>query len=194
MRSSRKTDTIFKRKTAELYYHILHLLGVDIVYNHADYRLLSSRVLDALSEFKEVNIFLRGIIPLIGFKSTTVEYVRLNRQAGSTHYPLRKMVSLAFDGISSLSSQPIHMIATAGAFLSIVGFIGIIWAIFSAVLNRTFPGWASIICFIGFFGGLQLLSLGIIGEYVGKIYLEVKQRPRYIIAEKTTNFAGNDHA
>lgn len=185
VRSKRETDTAFKRMTAEGYYKVLNMLGADIIFNHADYRLLSSRALDGLAEFNEVNLFLRGLVPLVGYKSTTVTYERSERMAGTSHYPLTKMLALAFDGITSLSIKPIHVIASLGAVFSLVGFVGIIWAVVSVFTGYTLPGWASMVCFICLFGGLQLLALGIIGEYIGKIYLEVKSRPRFIVAERT---------
>jgi hypothetical protein len=155
------------------------------VFNHADYRLISSRVLQEFVNFKEVNIFLRGMIPLVGFKSTSVYYERHERIAGERHYPLRKMFALAFDGITSLSIKPIRMVTCTGALVSFLGLIAIFWAIISQILGRTVTGWASMVCIIAFMGGIQLLSLGVIGEYIGKIYLETKQRPRYIISERT---------
>ena len=185
VRSKRETDTAFKRMTAEGYYKVLNALGAEIVFNHADYRLLSARALDGLAEFNEVNLFLRGLVPLVGYTSTTVRYERSERVAGTSHYPLTKMLSLAFDGITSLSIKPIHLIASLGAVFSVAGFISIIWAIVSEFVGYTIPGWASMMCFICLFCGLQLLALGIIGEYIGKIYLEVKSRPRFIIAERT---------
>ena len=160
-------------------------MGVEVVYNHADYRLTSSRVLQHFSDFHEVNLFLRGMFPLVGFKSTSVYYSRHERMAGKSHYPLRKMLALAFDGITSLSVKPITMIAQLGAIVSILGLIGIVWAIVLAVLGNTVSGWASIVCIVCFLGGIQLLSLGIIGEYIGKTYLESKNRPRYIISDRT---------
>ena len=185
VRSSRKSDTWFKRTTAQGYYKFLNSMGVEVVYNHADYRLVSSRVLQHFADFKEVNIFLRGMFPLVGFKSTSVYYERYERMAGKSHYPLKKMLSLAFDGITSLSTKPISIIAGLGAFVSLIGFIGIIWVIVMACIGSTVAGWASIVCIVCFLGGIQLRSLGIIGEYVGKTYMESKHRPRYIISERT---------
>lgn len=185
VRSKRETDTWFKRFTAETYYRILKRLGADIVYNHADYRLVSSRVLNHFSDFHEVNVFLRGLFPLIGFKSTCVYYDRKERIAGESHYPLKKMLSLAFDGITSLSVKPIHFITLIGVLTAIMGLVGIIWAVVQELTGKTVAGWASIICIVCFLGGIQLLSLGVIGEYVGKTYLETKKRPLYIIQEKT---------
>lgn len=185
VRSSRKTDTWFKRTTAQGFYRFLNHMGAEVVYNHADYRLVSARVLAHFADFKEVNIFLRGMFPLVGFKSTSVYYERHERMAGRSHYPLRKMLALSFDGITSLSIKPISIICGIGVGVSIIGFIGVIWAIVMAVIGNTVAGWASIVCIICFLGGIQLLSMGIIGEYVGKTYLESKHRPRYIISEKT---------
>nr|WP_206603792.1 glycosyltransferase family 2 protein [Bifidobacterium callitrichidarum] len=185
VRSSRATDTFFKRFTAESFYKLLNILGAEIVYNHADYRLTSRRVLDALSSFPEVHLFLRGLFPLVGFPSTTIEYERHARFAGESHYPLKKMLSLAFNGITSLSIKPIRIIMNFGGIVSLVSFIGVIWALVSAIIGNTVSGWASMICIVCFIGGVQLLSLGIIGEYIGKIYLETKHRPRYIISDTT---------
>lgn len=185
VRSSRETDTWFKRTTAQGFYKFLNHMGAEVVYNHADYRLVSSRVLQHFADFKEVNIFLRGMFPLVGFKSTSVYYERHERLAGKSHYPLRKMLALAFDGITSLSIKPISIICGIGAVVSLIGFIGIIWAIVMAVTGHTVAGWASLVCIVCFLGGIQLLSLGIIGEYVGKTYMESKHRPRYIISDRT---------
>ena len=185
VRSSRETDTWFKRTTAQGFYKFLNGMGGEVVYNHADYRLVSAKVLQHFAEFNEVNIFLRGMFPLVGFKSTSVYYERHERMAGESHYPLRKMLSLAFDGITSLSTKPISIIAELGALVSVVGFIGIIWAVVMTCIGGTAAGWASIVCIVCFIGGIQLLSLGIIGEYVGKTYMESKHRPRYIISERT---------
>ena len=185
VRSKRVTDTAFKRMTAEGFYKMLNLMGVEVVFNHADYRLISSRVLEEFESFQEVNLFLRGMIPLVGFKSTTVYYERGERMAGDSHYPLTKMIHLAFDGITSLSIKPISMIIGVGCFVSFLGFIGIIWAVVMNILGSTVAGWASTICIICFLGGIQLFSIGIIGEYIGKIYMETKRRPRYIISERT---------
>lgn len=185
VRSDRESDTFFKRFTAELFYHIMKFMGAEIVFNHADYRLVSSRVLNEFANFKEVNIFLRGMFPLVGFKSTCVYYKRLERKKGKSHYPLKKMLSLAFDGITSLSVKPIRIITGLGAFFAVISFIGVIWALATSFTGNSVAGWASIICIICFMGGVQLLCLGIIGEYIGKIYLETKARPRYIISERT---------
>ena len=185
VRSKRDTDTFFKRFTAEGFYKLLNWMGVEVVFNHADYRLMSSRVLQEFANFKEVNIFLRGMVPLVGFKSTSVYYERHERIAGESHYPLKKMLALAFDGITSLSIKPIRMITTAGIFIAFLSFIGVIWAVVGEFKGNTVSGWASTVCIVCFMGGIQLLCLGVIGEYIGKIYLETKQRPRYIISERT---------
>ena len=185
VRSKRDTDTFFKRFTAESFYKLLNSMGAEVVYNHADYRLISSRALQELAKFKEVNIFLRGMVPLVGFKSTSVYYERSERAAGKSHYPLSKMLALAFDGITSLSIKPIKMIIGMGVIVAFISFIGIIWAVVEAILGKTVMGWASTTCIICFLSGVQLISVGVIGEYIGKIYMEVKQRPRYIISERT---------
>ena len=185
VRSKRDTDTFFKRFTAESFYKLLNSMGAEVVYNHADYRLISSRALQELAKFKEVNIFLRGMVPLVGFKSTSVYYERSERAAGKSHYPLKKMLSLAFDGITSLSIKPIKLIIGIGIVVAFISFIGIIWAVVEAFLGKTVWGWASTTCIICFLSGVQLVSIGVIGEYIGKIYMEVKHRPRYIISERT---------
>ena len=185
VRSSRKSDSFFKRITARSFYRLMNVLGAEVVYDHADYRLVSSRVLQEFADFHEVNLFLRGMIPLVGFPSASVSYERQERMAGSSHYPLRKMLQLAFDGITSLSVKPINMIAGLGGIISLIGFLGVLWAIIQAVRGATVAGWASIICIVCFLGGIQLLSIGVIGEYIGKISLESKHRPRYIISERT---------
>lgn len=187
VRNNRDTDSFFKKNTAEIYYKVLNILGGGIVYNHADYRLLSKKVLKELSNFTEVNIFLRGMIPLIGFKSTQVYYKRFERKAGESHYPLKKMLALAFEGITSLTIKPIRIISILGFLVAMFSFIGIIWGIKNYFLGKTVPGWASMTVILCFLGGIQLISLGIIGEYVGKTYLETKKRPRYIIQERTKN-------
>ena len=185
VRSSRETDTFFKRFTAQGFYKFLSLMGAEVVYNHADYRLISARALDALSEFHEVNLFLRGMVPLVGFKSTSVEYSRSERIAGESKYPLKKMIALAVDGITSLSVKPLRMIMSFGLTVALISFIGVIWAIVAAICGDTVAGWASTTCIVCFVGGVQLICMGIIGEYVGKIYMETKARPRYIISAKT---------
>ena len=185
VRSSRETDTFFKRFTAQSFYKFLSGMGAEVVYNHADYRLISSRVLREFANFKEVNLFLRGLIPLVGFKSTTVAYARAERLAGESHYPLRKMIALAVDGITSLSVKPLRLITGFGVFVALVSFIGCLWALITALCGKAVAGWASMTCIICFVSGVQLICLGIIGEYIGKIYMETKARPRYIISERT---------
>lgn len=187
VRSSRQTDTFFKRFTAQGFYKLLNAMGAEVVYNHADYRLVSSRVLKEFENFKEVNLFLRGMFPLVGFKSTSVYYERHERIAGESHYPLRKMLALAFDGITSLSIKPIRMITGLGIAIAMLSFVGVIWSIVMAILGKTVAGWASMVCIVSFIGGIQLICVGVIGEYIGKIYMEVKHRPRYIISERTDN-------
>ena len=187
VRSSRRTDTFFKRFTAQSFYKFLAAMGAEVVYNHADYRLISSRVLQEFANFGEVNLFLRGLIPLVGFQSTTVSYSRAERMAGESHYPLKKMIGLAVDGVTSLSVKPLQLITGFGIFVALVSFIGCLWALITALCGKTVAGWASMTCIVCFVGGVQLISLGIIGEYIGKIYLETKHRPRYIISERTDN-------
>lgn len=186
VRSSRKTDTFFKRFTAEAFYKFINNMGAEVVFNHADYRLISARVLKELEKFQEVNLFLRGMIPLVGFKSTSVYYERHVRIAGESHYPFRKMISLALNGITSLSVKPLQMITGLGAIVSVLSFIATAWAVISQLMGHTVSGWASMVCIVCFIGGIQLICLGVIGEYIGKIYMEVKNRPRYIISERTT--------
>lgn len=185
VRSKRETDTVFKRFTAESFYKLLNWMGAEVVYNHADYRLVSSRVLREFQNFREVNLFLRGMFPLVGFKSTSVTYERHERIAGESKYPLRKMLALAFDGITSLSIRPIRIITGFGCLVAFLSFVGVVWAILSAALGRTVAGWTSMTCIICFVSGIQLISLGVLGEYIGKIYMETKARPRYIISERT---------
>ena len=185
VRSKRETDTFFKRFTAESFYKLMKWMGADTVYNHADYRLVSSRALKEFSNFKEVNIFLRGMFPLVGFKSTCVYYERHERIAGESHYPLKKMLALAFDGITSLSIRPIRIITGLGVFISLVAFALIVYALVSYFTGNVVSGWASSLIVTCFLGGIQLISLGVIGEYVGKIYMETKARPRFIISERT---------
>lgn len=186
VRSKRDTDTFFKRFTAEGFYWLMNKMGAEVVFNHADYRLVSSRVLNEFSNYKEVNIFLRGMFPLVGFKSTSVYYERHERIAGESHYPLNKMLALTFDGITSLSIKPIRMITCLGSCIAILSFCGVVWSIIMALLGKTVAGWASMVCIVAFIGGIQLVCLGVLGEYIGKIYLEVKHRPRYIISERTS--------
>ena len=185
VRSERKSDSFFKRTTAQGFYKFLAAMGAEVVYNHADYRLISSRVLRELAGFKEVNLYLRGMVPLVGFKSTSIEYARAERLAGDSKYPLRKMLSLAADGITSLSVKPLRLIMSFGIVVAFLSFVGVIWALIAALSGRTVAGWASMTCIICFVSGVQLICLGIIGEYIGKIYMETKQRPRYIISERT---------
>ena len=185
VRSSRETDTFFKRFTAESFYKLLNAMGAEVVFNHADYRLISSRVLREFANYKEVNLFLRGMIPLVGFSSTSVYYERHERLAGESHYPLSKMLALAFNGITSLSVKPIRMITGFGVLVAAVSFIGVLWAVLEALLGNAVSGWASMTSIICFVSGVQLICIGVIGEYIGKIYMEVKARPRYIISERT---------
>ena len=187
VRSDRSSDSFFKRFTAEAFYRFIAWMGVESVYNHADYRLTSRKVLDAFADFKEVNLYLRGMFPLVGFKSTSVYYERHERIAGESHYPFRKMLGLAIDGITSLSIKPIRLISGLGFGISIISFMLMVWSVISHLMGSTITGWASTLSIICFLGGIQLLSLGIIGEYVGKIYMETKARPRYIISERTEN-------
>lgn len=185
VRSRRDTDTFFKRFTAEGFYKVLNWMGAEVVFNHADYRLVSSRVLHEFANYKEVNLFLRGMFPLVGFKSTSVYYERHERIAGESHYPLTKMLALAFDGITSLSVKPLHMITGLGCGIALLSFIGVIWSVIVALTGHAVTGWASMTSMICFIGGVQLICLGVLGEYIGKIYMEVKHRPRYIISERT---------
>lgn len=185
VRKKRDIDTVFKRTTAQGFYKFLNLMGVEVIYNHADYRLISSKVLNALADFKEVNLYLRGLIPLIGFKSTNIYYERKERIAGESHYSLSKMLGLAIDGLTSLSVKPLRVISTLGIIMSLISFIGVIWAVVSRFLGVTVTGWASMVAILCFVGSIQLVCIGVIGEYIGKIYMEVKNRPRYIISEKT---------
>lgn len=185
VRNDRETDSFFKRTTAQGFYRFLSAMGAEIVYNHADYRLISARALHELAKFKEVNLFLRGMVPLVGFKSTSVEYKRAERIAGKSKYPLRKMLALAGDGITSLSIKPLRLIMSFGVIVALLSFVGVIWVIVAALAGRAVAGWASMTCIICFVSGVQLICMGIIGEYIGKIYMETKQRPRYIISERT---------
>lgn len=185
VRESRETDTFFKRTTAQGFYKFLSMMGAEVVYNHADYRLISARVLKEFAKFEEVNLFLRGLVPLVGFKSSCVYYKRAERLAGESHYPLRKMIALAVDGITSLSVKPLHLITGFGVFVAILSFVGVLWALIAALSGHTVAGWASTTCIVCFVSGVQLICLGILGEYIGKIYMEVKHRPRYIISERT---------
>ena len=192
VRSSRETDTAFKRFTAQSFYRLLNWMGADTVYNHADYRLVSARVLREFANFKEVNIFLRGMFPLVGFKSTSVYYDRNERMAGKSHYPLKKMLALAFDGITSLSVKPIRIITTLGVVISVISFLLILYALIAWIVGKAVAGWASTLIAVSLLGGIQLISLGVIGEYVGKIFLETKRRPRYIVGERTSGMKKAD--
>ncbi len=183
VRSSRKKDTFFKRTTAQGFYKVMRVMGVETVYNHADYRLMSNRALEGLSKFREVNLFLRGIVPLVGFRSTTVSYERGERFAGESKYPLKKMISFAFEGITSLSIKPIRMIATLGAFIFCVSIGMLIYSVIRRIGGYTVDGWASLAVSIWALGGIQLLAIGVIGEYIGKIYLETKGRPTFLVQE-----------
>ena len=183
VRSSRKTDTFFKRFTAEGFYRLMNAMGAESVFNHADYRLMSKRALEGLAQFKEVNLFLRGIIPMIGYRTDTVEYERGERFAGESKYPLKKMLSFALEGITSLSVKPLRLITGLGFLIFVVSIIMIIYNIVRWAAGATVPGWASLSCSVWLMGGLILLSLGVVGEYVGKIYMESKERPRFIIRE-----------
>jgi glycosyltransferase involved in cell wall biosynthesis len=185
VRSRRETDRFFKRVSAEGFYKLMQGMGADIVFNHADYRLLSRRVLESLSDFTEVNLFLRGLIPLVGFRSNSVYYERHERVAGQSHYPLKKMLAFALDGITSFSSKPLRMITWLGFTFAFVSFLAIIVTIAQHFFGFTVAGWSSMICAVFFMGGVQLLSLGVIGEYIGKIYNETKARPRFIISDNT---------
>ena len=185
VRDNRDTDTLFKKYTAQGFYTLLKKMGVDVVYNHADYRLMSKSALDGLSQFKEVNLFLRGLIPLVGFKNTSVYYKRNERLAGESHYPLKKMLALAIDGITSLSTTPLRIITFLGLLISFLSFCFIIWVCIGYFSGSTMSGWASLVSVICLLCGFQLISIGIIGEYIGKIYMEVKARPRYIISNRT---------
>lgn len=188
VRSSRKTDSFFKRATAQGFYRFMGLLGVDVVYNHADYRLMSRRALDALSEYKEVNLFLRGIVPLIGYRSDYVTYERHERFAGESKYPLKKMLSFALDGITSFSVKPLKIISNLGILVSVLSIAGLLYALISYFCGSTVEGWTAIVCSIWLLGGIQLLCIGVVGGYVGKIYSEVKARPRFRVEEKKGDF------
>lgn len=185
VRSNRKTDSFLKRNTARLFYRLMSFMGVETVYDHADYRLVSSKVLKSFSDFREVNIYLRGMFPLVGYKSSCVYYERKERLAGKSKYSPAKMLTLALDGITSLSVKPIRFITLFGSLVAILSIIGIIWSVIVQITGNSVAGWASLTCILCFLGGVQMISLGIIGEYVGKIYLETKGRPKYIITEKT---------
>ncbi len=183
VRNHRDTDTWFKRTTAEGYYKLLKLLGVDVVFNHADYRLMSRRALEGLSEYKEVNLFLRGMVPLIGYRSDYVYYDRHERFAGESKYPLKKMIALAIDGVTSFSVKPLKLISNLGILISVLSVFGLLYALISHFMGVTVAGWTAIVCSIWLLGGLQMLCLGVVGTYIGKIYSEVKARPRYRVEE-----------
>ncbi len=184
VRQNRDTDSFMKRFTAQTYYKTLNVLGADVIYNHADYRLVSSRALQEFANFKEVNLFLRGLFPMVGFKSTCVYYDRHERMAGKGHYSISKLFTLAFDGVTSLSVKPIKIITWFGFFVALVSFILLIYTIITHFVTDTPHGWASTSCIICLLSGMQMMSIGVIGEYIGKIYLETKQRPRYIISDR----------
>ena len=190
VRDNRDTDSTFKRITAEGFYKVLRLFGAEVVFNHADYRLVSKRFLKELEKFTEVNLFLRGLMPLVGFKYSYVLYKRHERIAGESHYPLSKMLGLAMDGITSLSIKPIRLITSLGVLTSLFSFLLIIWVVWSKLAGTVVAGWASTYAIVSLLGGVQLISLGVIGEYVGKIYLETKRRPRYIISDRTFDTDG----
>jgi glycosyltransferase involved in cell wall biosynthesis len=189
VRSRRETDTFFKRASAEGFYKFMRSMGAEMVFNHADYRLLSRRVLENLAGFTEVNLFLRGLIPLVGFRSSSVYYERHERIAGQSHYPLKKMLSFALDGITSFSSKPIRMITWLGFIFAFISFLAIITTVIQHFFGFTVAGWSSMICAVCFMGGVQLLCLGVIGEYIGKIYNETKARQRFIISDNTFTLA-----
>lgn len=187
VRNKRDTDTWFKRTTAEGFYKVMKLLGVDVVFNHADYRLMSRRALEGLSEYKEVNLFLRGMVPLIGYRSDYVYYDRHERFAGESKYPLKKMISFALDGISSFSVKPLKLISNFGILVSVLSVLGLLYALISYFAGWAVSGWTAIVCSIWLLGGLQMLCLGVVGGYIGKIYSEVKARPRYRVEEFLEN-------
>lgn len=183
VRNSRKTDSFFKRFTARFFYKLMRFLGAEVVYDHADFRLMSRRALDALEQYREVNLFLRGIVPTIGLRSTTVLYDRLPRPAGETKYPLRRMLSFAVEGITSFSIRPLRLISNLGLLISALSVFGLLYALISFCTDNAVPGWTAIVCSIWLLGGIQLLCLGILGQYIGKIFNEVKDRPRFIVEE-----------
>ncbi len=185
VRNDRGTDTWFKRTTAQGFYKFLNSMGANVVYNHADYRLLSSKVLNELSHYPEVNLFLRGLVPLVGFKSDSVYYSREKRVAGESHYPLGKMMGLAIDGITSLSVKPLHLISLIGIVISGISFVGLIWSLITYFVGSTVTGWTSMVAIMCFVSGIQLLCIGVLGEYIGKLYMESKHRPRYIFEDNT---------
>lgn len=192
VRNRRDTDTAFKRGTARFFYRLLRAMGVEAVYDHADYRLMSRRALEGLSRFDEVNLFLRGMVPLVGYRSASVYYDRAGRVAGNSHYSLYKMLSLALNGITSLSVRPLKLITTLGLGVSFVSLVMILWSLVRHFVGATVTGWSSLMCMVLFLGGVQLLCIGVLGEYIGKIYAEVKRRPRYIIQETTLSQEQDD--
>jgi len=192
VRKERKTDTFFKRTTAQSFYKVMELMGVKTVYNHADYRLMSKRAVEQFSQYKETNLFLRGMVPLIGYQTDCVYYDRLERVAGESKYPLKKMLALAFNGISSFSVKPISMILGLGLFIIIASVFAAIYALISYFTGQVVAGWTSLILSIWFLGGLQLLAVGLVGQYIGKIYIEVKQRPRYNIEKVLSSEVGSE--
>lgn len=187
VRSDRKTDSFFKRTTAQGFYKVMNSMGVKSVYNHADFRLMSKRAVHAYSEYKENNLFIRGIIPQLGYKTDCVYYQRLERAAGESKYPLSKMLALAFNGISSFSVKPINMVFTMGLIIILLSIAAAVYVIVSYCIGTVEPGWASIMCSIWFLGGIQLIAIGLVGQYIGKIYIEVKHRPRYNIEKVLSN-------
>lgn len=193
VRSDRSSDTFFKKFTAEGFYKLLDFMGVEVVFNHADYRLVSSRVLQEFADFKEVNLFLRGMFPLVGFKSTSVYYERHERLAGESHYPLSKMLSLAFDGITSLSIKPIRLITTLGMVIAALSILGLIAILISTIAGHSVTGWVVMTAVLSLLGAIQLIGIGVVGEYIGKTYMEVKGRPRYIISERTDDQNKKEH-
>ena len=187
VRSERKKDTFFKKHTAQAFYRLMSHLGVDIVYNHADYRLMSKRVIESLEEFKEVNLFLRGIVPMIGFKSDIVLYERNERFAGESKYPLKKMISFALEGITSFSVKPIRMVTTTGVIVFVTSLAMLLYCLLQWISGNTVLGWTTTVASIWAIGGIQILCIGIVGEYIGKIYMETKSRPKFIIEEYISN-------
>lgn len=184
VRKKRKSDSFFKRTSALMFYKLMNSLGANTVYNHADYRLLSRKAIEALSQYKEVNLYLRGMVSLVGFKSTCVYYDRTPRVAGKSKYPLGRMISLALNGITSFSVRPIRMITVFGFIIAAASLAGIVWSVIARIVGNVVDGWASTVAIVCFLGGIQILSIGVIGEYIGKIYLETKNRPRYIIDKR----------
>ena len=184
VRSSRKKDTFFKRFTAEGFYRFMNVLGANVVFNHADYRLMSRRALDILSQYGESNLYLRGIMPDIGLRTAVVEYARTERTAGESKYPLGKMLALSIDGITSFTAKPMRMIFLVGLSLLLIDVIVALWVLYVHLTHHTVTGWSSLMLSVWFLGSLILMSIGIVGEYIGKIFVEVKRRPRYNIEEE----------